>query len=209
MIAAASTATKIAYPQRFDAAGIRDDLSAMFAVLDDKVRPQMPPAVVREARLGIARGLLPEATADVESEYTAEAAAMYERDAATLAAAPATDAEAAVNAALGALDYRVPAGMDAPPGSVVVVPLGPRQIIGLSASIRKPIDITCTPCACSGTNHWPSLICQTRVAGRSPRLAAKRRPSSPPPVRLSGSSQWRGANWLSTALSASTRASGA
>jgi len=107
-IAAASAATKIAYPQRFDAAGIRDDLSAMFAVLDDKVRPQMPPAVVREARLGIARGLLPEATADVESEYTAEAAAMYERDAATLAAAPATDAEAAVNAAMDALPAATP-----------------------------------------------------------------------------------------------------
>ena len=35
------------------------------------------------------------------------------------------------NAALGALDYRVPAGMDAPPGSVVVLPLGPRQILGV------------------------------------------------------------------------------
>lgn len=114
-IAAASAATKIAYPQRFDAAGIRDDLSAMFAVLDDKVRPQMPPAVVREARLGIARGLLPEATANVEGEYTAEAAAMYERDAAALAAAPATDAEAAVNDALGALPVAAPGDLTATP----------------------------------------------------------------------------------------------
>ncbi len=35
------------------------------------------------------------------------------------------------NAALGALDYRLPSGMDAPPGSVVVLPLGPRQILGV------------------------------------------------------------------------------
>ncbi|WP_394727181.1 primosomal protein N' [Altererythrobacter sp. GH1-8] len=35
------------------------------------------------------------------------------------------------NAALGALDYRVPDGVSAPPGSVVVVPLGPRQITGI------------------------------------------------------------------------------
>lgn len=35
------------------------------------------------------------------------------------------------NAALGPLDYRVPAGMEVEPGSVVVAPLGPRQIIGI------------------------------------------------------------------------------
>lgn len=35
------------------------------------------------------------------------------------------------NAALGPLDYRVPEGMDAAPGTVVVAPLGPRQIIGI------------------------------------------------------------------------------
>ncbi|MGC1269922.1 MAG: primosomal protein N', partial [Croceibacterium sp.] len=35
------------------------------------------------------------------------------------------------NAALGALDYRVPDGMTVEPGSVVVAPLGPRQIIGI------------------------------------------------------------------------------
>ncbi|MEO6042187.1 MAG: primosomal protein N' [Croceibacterium sp.] len=35
------------------------------------------------------------------------------------------------NAALGPLDYRVPEGMDAAPGSVVVAPLGPRQIVGI------------------------------------------------------------------------------
>lgn len=35
------------------------------------------------------------------------------------------------NAALGPLDYRVPEGMAVEPGSVVVAPLGPRQIIGI------------------------------------------------------------------------------
>ncbi len=35
------------------------------------------------------------------------------------------------NAALGPLDYRVPDGMVVEPGSVVVAPLGPRQIIGI------------------------------------------------------------------------------
>lgn len=35
------------------------------------------------------------------------------------------------NAALGPLDYRVPDGMAVEPGSVVVAPLGPRQIIGI------------------------------------------------------------------------------
>lgn len=110
-IADATAATKIVYPQRFDAAGIRDDLGAMFAVLDDKIRPQMPPAVVREARLGIARGLLPEATADVEAEYTGEAAAMFAREAAQLAAAPAVDAAAEAAAAMDALP-------PAPPGAL-------------------------------------------------------------------------------------------
>ena len=35
------------------------------------------------------------------------------------------------NAALGPLDYRVPAGMAAPTGSLVTVPLGPRRIVGV------------------------------------------------------------------------------
>lgn len=35
------------------------------------------------------------------------------------------------NAALGPLDYRVPDGMEVVPGSVVVAPLGPRQIVGI------------------------------------------------------------------------------
>jgi len=36
-----------------------------------------------------------------------------------------------LNAALGPLDYRVPEGMTVAPGSVVVAPLGPRQLVGV------------------------------------------------------------------------------
>lgn len=45
------------------------------------------------------------------------------------------------NSALGPLDYRVPEGMDAPPGTVVVAPLGPRQIVGIVwETERLPAD---------------------------------------------------------------------
>jgi primosomal protein N' (replication factor Y) len=36
-----------------------------------------------------------------------------------------------LNAALGALDYRLPDGVDAPAGSVVIAPLGPRKVTGI------------------------------------------------------------------------------
>jgi len=36
-----------------------------------------------------------------------------------------------LNAALGPLDYRVPRGMSVEPGSIVVAPLGPRQLVGV------------------------------------------------------------------------------
>ena len=36
-----------------------------------------------------------------------------------------------LNSALGPLDYRVPAGMHVEPGSIVVAPLGPRQLLGV------------------------------------------------------------------------------
>ena len=37
-----------------------------------------------------------------------------------------------LNAALGPLDYRVPDGMPVEPGSIVVAPLGPRQLLGVA-----------------------------------------------------------------------------
>ncbi len=46
-----------------------------------------------------------------------------------------------LNAALGPLDYRVPAGMSVEPGSVVVAPLGPRQLLGVVwEAERMPSD---------------------------------------------------------------------
>src|SRR4051812_43747433 len=37
-----------------------------------------------------------------------------------------------LNAALGPLDYRVPETMHVEPGSVVIAPLGPRQLLGVA-----------------------------------------------------------------------------
>ena len=37
-----------------------------------------------------------------------------------------------LNAALGPLDYRVPHGTEVEPGSIVVAPLGPRQLLGVA-----------------------------------------------------------------------------
>ena len=46
-----------------------------------------------------------------------------------------------LNAALGPLDYRVPAGMAVEPGSIVVAPLGPRQLLGVAwEPERMPSD---------------------------------------------------------------------
>jgi primosomal protein N' (replication factor Y) len=46
-----------------------------------------------------------------------------------------------LNAALGPLDYRVPDGMHVEPGSIVVAPLGPRQLLGVAwESERLPTN---------------------------------------------------------------------
>src|SRR3989442_1370785 len=46
-----------------------------------------------------------------------------------------------LNAALGPLDYRVPDGMHVEPGSVVIAPLGPRQLLGVAwEADRLPTD---------------------------------------------------------------------
>jgi primosomal protein N' (replication factor Y) len=37
-----------------------------------------------------------------------------------------------LNSALGPLDYRVPEGLSVAPGSIVVAPLGPRQLLGVA-----------------------------------------------------------------------------
>lgn len=105
-VAAAKAATTIVYPTRYDAAGIRDDLGAMFAALDDKVRAQLPPTVIREARMGIARGLFPEASPAVEASTAAEVEGMYLADVAAMGAAhpdPAVGGAAAAADAMAAL----------------------------------------------------------------------------------------------------------
>ncbi|GAA0670799.1 primosomal protein N' (replication factor Y) [Sphingomonas insulae] len=46
-----------------------------------------------------------------------------------------------LNSALGPLDYRVPAGMAVEPGSIVIAPLGPRQLLGVAwEAERLPSD---------------------------------------------------------------------
>lgn len=46
-----------------------------------------------------------------------------------------------LNAALGPLDYRVPDGMAAPPGSIVMAPLGPRKVPGVVWEAESfPVD---------------------------------------------------------------------
>src|SRR4028118_1082990 len=42
-----------------------------------------------------------------------------------------------LNAALGPLDYRVPHGMSVEPGSIVLAPLGPRQMTGVVWEAEK------------------------------------------------------------------------
>lgn len=55
------------------------------------------------------------------------------------------------NAALGPLDYRLDPGMDAPPGSLVEVPLGPRRILG--AVWRDGSDAAALASASVGDNR--------------------------------------------------------
>lgn len=112
-VADAVAATTIAYPTRFDAAGIQSDLGAQFAVLADEMRAQLPPAVLREARLAAARGLFPEASTAVEAQFTAEIAAMYARDTAAMGTASTDPAAAAAAAADEAMDALPPAPPDA------------------------------------------------------------------------------------------------
>jgi len=72
-----------------------------------------------------------------------------------------------LNAALGPLDYRVPHGMAVEPGSIVVAPLGPRQLVGVVwEPERLPAD------AEVGDNRLRNLIA---VADAPPLRAPLRR----------------------------------
>ncbi|MFM9979177.1 MAG: primosomal protein N' [Sphingomonadaceae bacterium] len=72
-----------------------------------------------------------------------------------------------LNSALGPLDYRVPAGVEVVPGSIVVAPLGPRQLVGVVwEPERMPSD------AEVGDNRLRDLV---SVSGLLPLSAALRR----------------------------------
>jgi primosomal protein N' (replication factor Y) len=72
-----------------------------------------------------------------------------------------------LNSALGPLDYRVPHGMNAEPGSIVVVPLGPRQLLGV---VWEPERLPCD--AEVGDNRLRNLLA---VAEAPPLQGALRR----------------------------------
>ncbi|MFZ3485550.1 primosomal protein N' [Sphingomonas sp. 3-13AW] len=57
-----------------------------------------------------------------------------------------------LNAALGPLDYRVPHGMTVEPGSIVIAPLGPRQLLGV---VWEPERL---PCEEVGDNRLRPLL---------------------------------------------------
>src|SRR5258706_6272393 len=64
-----------------------------------------------------------------------------------------------MNAALGPLDYRVPQGVSVEPGSIVVAPLGPRQLLGVVwEAERMPSD------AEVGDNRLRNLIAAVPAA---------------------------------------------
>jgi primosomal protein N' (replication factor Y) len=70
-----------------------------------------------------------------------------------------------LNAALGPLDYRVPAGMAVEPGSIVVAPLGPRQLLGVAwEAERMPSD------AEVGDNRLRPLLAVADVPPLAPPL---------------------------------------
>jgi hypothetical protein len=78
-----AAATTIAYPERYDVAGIQDELAAQFAAISKDVRDQLPPTAIKHARLTIAMGLNPQADANTAAAIRAEVDAMLARDLAT------------------------------------------------------------------------------------------------------------------------------
>ena len=121
-VAATVATTSIAYPKRFDAARIQSDLGVQFAILDDKVRAQFPPEVVRQARLMLARGLYPEASPAVEAAITAEIDAMYARDVAAMGTASTDPVAAARAEAADAIDALPPADPADPLNTATATP---------------------------------------------------------------------------------------
>jgi primosomal protein N' (replication factor Y) len=117
-----------------------------------------------------------------------------------------------LNAALGPLDYRVPDGMAVVPGSVVVAPLGPRQLIGVAwetdrlqteevgdnrlRPLAGLVDVPPIPAPLRRLCEWTAdyylspiaavlrMVLSTSAALDGPRLLIEYRPTGDQPARL-------------------------
>lgn len=70
----------ISYPRRFDARGLAEDLTAHLAALQDEIRSQLPPEVIRRSRLAASSALHPQVSDDVRARIAAEIDARYTAD---------------------------------------------------------------------------------------------------------------------------------
>ena len=117
-----------------------------------------------------------------------------------------------LNAALGPLDYRVPEGMAVEPGSVVVAPLGPRQLIGVAWEAERLqteevgdnrlrplaglVDVPPIPAPLRRLVEWTAdyylspiagvlrMVLSTSAALAGPRQMIEYRPTGASPARL-------------------------
>jgi len=86
VVAETTAATKITYPQSFDAAGLARDLTAALDALDPTRVEQVLPSTRRTARVRIARALSPDATPEELAEIEREAALIFDAERASLQA---------------------------------------------------------------------------------------------------------------------------
>ncbi len=117
-----------------------------------------------------------------------------------------------LNAALGPLDYRVPDGVAVEPGSVVIAPLGPRQLIGVAweadrlkteevgdnrlRPVAGMVDVPPIPAALRRLVEWTAdyylspiaavlrMVLSTSAALTGPRQMIEYRPTGAVPARL-------------------------
>ncbi|MCL6697191.1 primosomal protein N' [Sphingomonas sp. NSE70-1] len=117
-----------------------------------------------------------------------------------------------LNAALGPLDYRVPDGMSVEPGSVVIAPLGPRQLIGVAweadrlqteevgdnrlRPLAGLVDVPPIPAPLRRLCEWTAdyylspiaavlrMVLSTSAALAGPRQLIEYRPTGDKPARL-------------------------
>ncbi|MFL6724480.1 MAG: primosomal protein N' [Sphingomicrobium sp.] len=117
-----------------------------------------------------------------------------------------------LNAALGPLDYRIPDGMAVEPGSVVVAPLGPRQLIGVMweadrlqteevgdnrlRPLAELVDVPPIPAPLRRLVEWTAdyylspiaavlrMVLSTSAALTGPRQTIEYRPTGETPARL-------------------------